>query len=189
MHLVYRLQPHEYYKYRKHLLRLDDASRYLRFGFLIKDETINQLCNKFEVNHKQHKIFVIEDENLDVIAAGHISLEGDQLELAFSVLKEHQKQGMGSSLMKRCIEWCQNRGIKGGCMVCLSTNTAIKKLAGKHGILINEGGETLADIRIPESTATSVISEVIDSNLARLDHLGKTQRKFAKMLAFPLLFK
>ncbi len=189
MHLVYRLQPYEYSKYRKHLLRLDDASRYLRFGFLIKDETIEQLCDKFESNPAQHKIFAIEDENLDVIAAGHISLEGDQLELAFSVLKEYQKQGMGSSLMKRCIEWCQNRGIKGGCMVCLSTNTAIKKLAGKHGILINQGGETLADINIPETTTVSILSEVVDSNLARLDHLGKTQRKFTKMLTFPLLFK
>ena len=95
---------------------------------------------------------------------------------------------MGDALMKRCIEWCQNRNIKGGCMVCLSTNTAIKKLAGKHGILINDGGETLADIRIPTATAGSVMHEVVESNLAKFDHLGKLQRNFAKMITFPLLF-
>jgi acyl-homoserine lactone acylase PvdQ len=67
-------------------------------------------------------------------------------------------------------------------MVCLSTNTAIKKLASKHGVLVNEGGETLANISIPASNPASVISEVIDSNLARVDHLGKVQRKFVKSL-------
>ena len=187
-HLVYRLQPHEYSRYRKHLLALDEESRYTRFGFHIQDAVIEQLCQGFEANPKEHKIFVIEDNDLDVVAAGHISLQGGETELAFSVLKEYRQQGMGDALMKRTIEWCQNRNIKGGCMVCLSTNTAIKKLAGKHGILINDGGETLADIRIPESTPSSVINEVVDSNLAKLDHLGKIQRKFAKMITFPLLF-
>ena len=188
-HLVYRLRPTEYSKYRKHLLALDEESKYTRFGFPIRDEIINQLCDKFESNPKDHKIFVIEDEDLNVIAAGHIALEGGETELAFSVLKDHRKKGMGSALMARCIEWCQNRNIKGGCMVCLSTNTAIKKLASKHGVLINEGGETLANIKIPEPTPSSVINEVVDSNLARFDHIGKIQRKFAKMITFPLLFK
>lgn len=181
-HLVYRLRPDEYPRYRKHLLSLDEQSRYTRFGVMIKDETINQLCDRFESNPREHKIFVIEDENLRVVAAGHIALEGGETELAFSVLPEYRKQGMGSSLMSRCIEWCQNRNIKGGCMVCLSTNTAIKRLASKHGVLINDGGETLANITIPEATAGSVIHEVVDSNMARVDHYSKLQRKFVKSL-------
>ena len=180
-HLVYKLQPHEYGRYRKHLLALDDTSRYTRFGVMIKDETINQLCDEFESNPKQHKLFVIEDAELRVVAAGHIALEGET-ELAFSVLKEYRQQGMGSSLMKRCIEWCQNRNIQGGCMVCLSTNTAIKKLASKHGLLINDGGETMANITIPEATVSSVLHEVVDSNMARADHIGKVQRNFVRSL-------
>jgi GNAT superfamily N-acetyltransferase len=156
---------------------------------MIKDDTINQLCEKFESNPKEHKIFVIEDDALNVIAAGHIALEGGETELAFSVLTAYRKQGMGSSLMGRILEWCQNRGIKGGCMVCLSSNLAIKKLASKHGVLINEGGETLANIEIPDSTVSSVMHEVLDSNLARFDHLGKVQRNFVKTITLPLLFK
>jgi GNAT superfamily N-acetyltransferase len=181
-YLVYRLRPNEYNRYRKHLLALDEESRYTRFGFMIKDEIIEQLCDKFETNSKEHKIFVIENEDLEVVAAGHISLEGGETELAFSVLKQYRNQGMGSSLMSRCIEWCQNRSIKGGCMVCLSSNTAIKKLASKHGLLINEGGETLANITIPQPTPASVLHEVVDSNMARVDHLGKLQRNFVKSL-------
>jgi GNAT superfamily N-acetyltransferase len=187
MHIVYRLQPSEYNRYREHLLKLDTESRYKRFGFHISDTVIDKLCDKFESDYKNHKIFVIEDEDLNVVAAGHISLDGE-VELAFSVHKLYQGQGMGSALMKRCIEWCQNRDIKHGCMVCLSTNAAIKKLAARHGILVNQGGDTLADIKIPESNPYTVYSEIVDSNLGRLDHLGKLQKKFVKMLTFPLQF-
>jgi len=187
MYLVYRLRPQEYHKYRTHLLALDEESRYTRFGYPISDELINTLCDKFENNYNDHKIFVIENENLEVIAAGHIALEGGETELAFSVLRDYRKQGMGSALMARCIEWCQNRSIKGGCMVCLSTNTAIKKLASKHGVLINDGGETLANISIPNPTPASVMHEMLESNLAVLDHLGKIQRNFANKMAFPLI--
>ena len=181
-HLVYRLQSEEYHRYRSHLLALDEESRYTRFGIMIKDETINQLCERFESNPRDHKIFVIEDEQLRVVAAGHIALEGGQTELAFSVLQEYRQQGMGSSLMKRVIEWCQNRNIKGGCMVCLSTNTAIKKLASKHGVLVNSGGETLANIAIPQATVSSMFQEVFDSNLARADHISKVQKNFIRSL-------
>lgn len=181
-HLVYRLRPEEYHRYRTHLLALDSDSRYTRFGTIIKDEVIEQLCERFETNHQQHKIFVIEDEQLRVVAAGHIALEGGETELAYSVLNEYRNRGMGSSLMTRTIEWCQNRNIKGGCMVCLSSNIAIKRLAAKHGVLINHGGETMANITIPEATMSSVIHEVVDSNMARADHMGKIQRNFVRSL-------
>ena len=182
MHSVYRLRSDEYDRYRKHLLSLDSDSRYTRFGYMIKDEVIEQLCDRFEANPRSHKIFVIENESLEVVAAGHIALEDDTTELAFSVLKEYRKQGMGDALMKRTIEWCQNRNIQGGCMICLSTNAAIKALAKKHGLLINQGGETMANIIIPEATPASVMHEIVESNMARLDHMGKVQRNFVKSL-------
>jgi GNAT superfamily N-acetyltransferase len=188
MFVVYKLIPSEYRRYNQHLKKLDNESRYLRFGYQIKDEMIDIICERFNKNPNKHKIFVIEDENLDVVGAGHISLEDDPVELAFSVLKIHQGQGMGSALMKRCIEWCQNRGIETGCMVCLSHNSAIKKLATKYGILIADTGEAQAEIKIPNSSTYSVISELTDDNLSLIDHVGKTQRKFTRMLTFPLRF-
>jgi len=150
---------------------------------------INKLCEGFEADPKNHKLFVIENENLDIVAVGHIAFRNDEMELAFSVLKEYQQQGMGSSLMKRCIEWCQNRNIHVGAMTCLSANTAIRKLASKHGVLVNDHGEVLATISIPDANAVSVMSEVVDSNMASFDHLGKLQRKFARTLGFMLRFK
>jgi GNAT superfamily N-acetyltransferase len=188
MHAVYRLMAYEYPRYRTHLLALDPESRYTRFGYPATDELINRLCDKIEANYQHHKIFAIEDEDLNIVAVGHIALEGGETELAFSVLKEHRQKGMGSALMARCIRWCQNRNIKGGSMVCLSTNTAIKQLAKKHGVIVNDGPESFANISIPEATPGSVVDEVVTSNLANFDHLGKLQRKYAKMITFPLQF-
>lgn len=187
-YLVYHLQPFEYERYRNHLLSLDSESRYLRFGYQIKDENIHKLCDTIEANPTKHQIFVIDDRDLNVLAAGHISVADSETELAFSVLREHQGQGMGSALMKRCISWCQNRGIKQGNMVCLATNTAVKKLASKHGVLVNDHGEVTADISIPDTDLTSIYEELVDANLSSFDHLGKVQRKFAKMITMPLLF-
>jgi GNAT superfamily N-acetyltransferase len=187
-HIVFELPYHEYNRYRTHLLALDNESKYLRFGYQIQEETINTLCDNFEENFHRHRVFVIENNDLDIVGAGHIGLEGRSVELAFSVLKQHQGQGMGHSLMSRVIEWCQNRGLKTGCMVCLKRNEAIKKLAKRHGILINDGGETLADIQIPDANAISIMHEAAVNNIAKFDHLGKLQRRFARMATFPLQF-
>lgn len=170
-------------------MSLDEESRYLRFGFHIKNETIESLINRWRSNPDLHKIFAIENDDLEVVAVGHISIEDGPAELAFSVLKQYQKQGMGDALMKRTVEYCQNHGIKTGCMVCLTSNNAIKKLARKHNIMVhNEAGEAVAQVEMPEPNPMSIWHEYVEDNIARLDRLGKAQRKFAKMFRFPLLF-
>lgn len=188
-HTIYKLPQHEFHRYKEHLLKLDDESKYMRFGFIIKPEIIAELCDKWSANPDQHKIFVIEDENLDIIGVAHVSLEGDTPELAFSVLKEHQRKGLGNALMKRAIEYCQNKGVKHGYMVCLSTNDKIKRLARKNDILIKtEDGDSVGDIVIPNPTPISYWHEYVEDSIGKLDHLGKTQRKFAQLFRFPLTF-
>ena len=188
-HTIYKLPANEFDRYRTHLLSLDEESRYMRFGFHIKNETINQLCEKWKLTPHLHKIFAIENDNLEVVAVAHVSLEGDTPELAFSVFKEYQKQGMGNALMKRAIEYCQNKGIKNGYMVCLPANDKIKRLARKNGVLIHtEDGDCEGDISIPSPTPISVWHEYVEDSIGKLDHLGKAQRKLAQMFKFPLHF-
>ncbi len=186
---IYKLPVTEFHRYRTHLLSLDEESRYMRFGFHIRSETINQLCEKWQLNPDKHKVFAIEDNNMEVVAVGHLSLEDTPAELAFSVFKEHQGKGMGDALMSRLVEYCQNRGIKLGCMVCLGSNDKIKHLARKHGILVKtEEGDSYGQVAIPSPTPLSIWHEYVEDNLAKLDHLGKAQRKFAQMFRFPLQF-
>lgn len=188
-HIVYRLPPSEFHRYKTHLLSLDEESRYLRFGYHIRNEQISALCKRWELSKDKNIVFAIENDDLEVVAIGHISLEDDPAELAFSVFKEYQRQGMGDSLMERVVEYCQNHGIKTGCMVCLNSNEAIKKLARKHNILVrNEQGDALAKIEMPAPNPVSLWHEAVNDSIAKIDHLGKAQRKFARMFRFPLSF-
>ena len=189
LHTIYKLPAHEFNRYRTHLLSLDEESRYMRFGFHIRDEVINQLCDKWALAPHNHKIFAIEDDNLDIVGVAHVSLEDDIPELAFSVFKEHQGKGMGDALMKRAVEYCQNKGIKHGCMVCLGVNDKIKNLARKNNVLVTtEYGDSVGEIEIPNPTPASYWKEYVEDNLGNISHLGKAQRKFAQMFRFPLLF-
>lgn len=179
---VRKVLPHEYSKYRKHLKLLDEHSKYLRFGHHIRDEMIDELCAKFEASPDNNTLFCIENDDLDFVGVGHIAFQGDEMELAFSVLKGYQHQGMGSLLMKRVIQWCRTHGNLKGCMVCLTSNAAIKHLCLKHGIHIHsEHGETMADIELDSPNITTYITEATDSNLAVMDYLGKRLTKLGSL--------
>jgi len=137
-------------------------------------------CDQFEAETEKNVLFAIENDDLDFIAIGHIAVQ-EELELAFSVLKGYQGQGMGNLLMKRAIQWCRTHNRLKGCMVCLSTNAAIKHLCLKHGIHIHsEHGETMADIELDSPNITTFLNEATDSNLAVVDYLGK---RFARPFA------
>ena len=177
---VRRVLNHEYSKYRKHLKALDGASKHLRFGYIIQDEMIDKLCDQWEADHEHNILFCIENDDLDFVAVGHIALQ-DNMELAFSVLKGYQGQGMGNHLFKCVIQWCRTHDHLKGCMVCLTSNSVIRHLCLKYGIhMTSEHGETLADIELDSPKLDTFVSEATDSNLAVMDYLGK---RFAKPLA------
>jgi len=164
---------HEYSKYSRHLKSLDSESKLLRFGHKVSDEYIDKLCNEVERDPLNHILFCIEDRNLTIIAIGHIATKGE-MELAFSVLKEHQGQGLGDKLMKRCIQYCRTHNILRGAMVCLASNDAIKHLCIKNGIRIrSEYGETMAEIELPQPQVSTYVKEQFDVNLEILDYFSK----------------
>lgn len=170
---VRRVLPHEYGKYRTHLKALDVDSKVLRFANPLSDDIIDKLCDGFEAHPDQHVLFAIENEHLDFVAIGHIALEGE-MELAFSVLKEYQGQGMGNKLMQRCIQYCRTHNKLSGCMVCLSTNSKIKHLCAKYGISMeNDHGETSADIKLPAPTPSTYFDEAAATNLGAFDYMTK----------------
>lgn len=165
--------PNEYKKYREHLLKLDMESRTLRFAHPATDDAINSLCDRFESHPLDHVLFAIEDANLDFVAVGHVALEGE-MELAFSVLKECQGQGMGDALMKRILQHCRTTNHLKGHMVCLPHNQAIKHLCTKHGIKIHtEYGETEGDVELPAANVSTFIDEATSRNLGAFDFMAK----------------
>lgn len=173
MHVVRRVLAHEYDKYRQHLVSLDADSRVLRFGYPVKDEIIDILCQGFAADPDHHVLFCVENHRLEFVAMGHIAL-GDSMELAFSVLKPYQGQGMGSGLIRRCIQWCRTHNVLEGEMVCLSHNRAIRHLCVKHGIHTSSSqGETQAQIRLDPAGVDTYMEQAIDQNTAIFDWLSK----------------
>ncbi|MEI6420640.1 MAG: GNAT family N-acetyltransferase [Lentisphaerota bacterium] len=173
MFTVRRLLIQEYPKYRTHLKALDKDSKLLRFGHRVSDEVIDHLCDGIEKDTIHHILFCIENKDLDIVAVGHIATR-DGMELAFSVFKEYQGQGLGSKLMKRCIQYCRTHGILKGCMVCLSSNSVIKHLCLKNGIHIHtEYGETMADLELDRPDVSTYVTEQYSSNLAMFDYMNK----------------
>jgi GNAT superfamily N-acetyltransferase len=172
-YVVRRVKNSEYDKYRVHLLSLDAANRYLRFGFTVRDEVLNKLCDDWQADQANHILFCIENGNLDFVAVGHIALS-DTMELAFSVLMDSQGTGMGNALIKRTIQWCRVNNRLTGCMVCLSHNRAIRHLCNKHGIQVtNSQGESEANIILDSPDMITFVSEVADSNIETFDYLVK----------------
>lgn len=173
MHTVRRVLPHEYSKYCTHLKSLDYESKILRFGYAVKDEVIDGMCDSFEYNQDHHILFCIENSQLDFVGVGHIAL-GNEMELAFSVLKEYQGQRIGGALMQRCIQWCRTHNILNGTMVCLSSNKVIRRLCSKHGItMTNDHGETSAEIHLPPADVGTYMAEALDHNAAVLSWITK----------------
>jgi GNAT superfamily N-acetyltransferase len=165
--------PSEYHKYRTHLKALDQESRTLRFANPYSDYLIDQFCDGVEANHKEHVLFAIEDNELNFIAIGHICL-AKPMELAFSVLKEYQGQGLGGKLLSRCVQWCRTHNILEGTMVCLPHNSAMRHLCRKHKIEVTiECGEALADIKLPSAEVSTYLHETLDNNLGILDYWRK----------------
>jgi GNAT superfamily N-acetyltransferase len=176
------MMPMEFHKLKTHLKALDADSRILRFGHQVTDEIIDTLCDGFKKQYYQHTFFVIEDEDLQFLAVGHVATEHN-MELAFSVLKTHQGKGMGDALMRRCIQHCRIIGRLKGYMVCLTTNAAIRHLCRKNGIkLTSEMGETLADIELDHPDVQTYIKESIDINLGAWNYVRKWfSRPFARL--------
>jgi GNAT superfamily N-acetyltransferase len=188
---VYQLAAGEYYRYRQHLLKLDTESRSMRFGTVLSDGAIDKLCDTFQHDPDLHKIFVIENDELEVVGAGHIALVKDNMELAFSVLTQYRAAGMGSALLKRCLLWCQAHNIKTGYMVCLTSNAPMRKLALKHGLTVSKQSswESEALVTLPSADIYTHISDTVSSNIANWDHSAKVSRKFARLALKSLTFQ
>jgi RimJ/RimL family protein N-acetyltransferase len=186
---IRQISKHELDKYETHLIRLSDDSRRLRFTYPASDEAISKFIATVRDNYDKHKIFTVEDDTLNIVGVAHISLQEELMELAFSVNDNMQGQGLGTELIKYSINWCRNRSISKGYMVCLSTNSKMKKLAVKCGMkLQTEYGETTAAIELDAPTPLTYTTELMTSNLAMYDHIVKTTRKLATDSIQSLIF-
>lgn len=166
-----------------HLLRLDHESRSSRFCSPVNNDTIINYVDKIDF---KNGIFGIFNENLDIIGLGECVFfkEKDKLtaEVAFTVQKEYQGNGLGNKLMKRVVQYANSRDVHELKMYCIRTNKAILHLAQKYNLVPQyEGTEISGVVKTPNVLPfISNMNEQFEDNIATFELAITFQQKFMK---------
>lgn len=149
---IRRLWPTETDKFRDHLLRLDKASRRLRFAHAVSDAFVEDYASRMTEYGSLVYGHVVDGK---VRGAAELRRLGDgwgeEAEAAFSVEKAYQDNGVGSDLMGRVVRAARNRRVRRLYMSCLAENAKMQVIAKKHeAVLRFEYGEVIGEI-LPET--------------------------------------
>lgn len=161
---IRKLWPMEADKFRDHLLRLDKASRRMRFAHGVSDHFIEDYAARMA---EMGAIVYAYFEGEEVRAAAELKKLGDtwgrEAEAAFSVEQPLQDQGIGTELMGRVIRAARNRGVQHLCINCLAQNGKMRAIALKYDAELRfEYGEVVGDI-VPEGpNYFSLLAEAVE---------------------------
>lgn len=167
--------------YGKHLKNLTPEDRYTRFCFNIRDEGIDSLILNILYNTDNHYLFTATLGD-DILGFGHLAREGDDWELAVSVNKEHQGQGVADQLMSFMIDWGKTHGIHAVFMHCITQNTKIQHLARKHGLrtVERDGSEVTSKVELPSATAIDYTTQFLHEQQDILEQIVDLQKRMIK---------
>jgi GNAT superfamily N-acetyltransferase len=182
---VRKLLPTEWESFRDHLLRLDTASRRMRFAHAVSDSFIEDYASR--MSEMGSIVFALIDHG-QVRAAAELRKLGDtwgrEAEAAFSVEKTFQDKGIGSELMGRVIRAARNRGVQLLYMSCLAENGKMQAIARKfEADLRFEYGEVVGEI-VPESpNYFSVLTEAMEDRVGYMLAVLDLQARLAAKAA------
>ena len=179
---IRKIWPSEADKFGAHLLRLDTASRRMRFAHGVSDGFIEDYASRMsDMGSVVYGYFV----NAEVHAAAELRKLGDSwapdAEAAFSVETSFQDQGLGSELMGRVIRAARNRGVQRLYMSCLAENSKMQAIARKYEADLRfEYGEVIGEIVPVEPNYFSILQEAVEDRvgymMAVLDLQGRLSR-------------
>lgn len=164
-----------------HLLGLDPADRYLRFGYAASDEHIQAYVDGLDF--VRDEIFGIYNRQLELIAVAHLAYPSKQsfescAEFGVSVLKTARGRGFGARLFDRAAMHARNDGISQMFIHALSENSAMLKIARSAGAIVQrDGSETEAYLLLPVATLDSRMTEIVQERMAQADYRLKAQAK------------
>jgi GNAT superfamily N-acetyltransferase len=163
----------------RHLLALEPADRYLRFGYAAGDEQIRRYVDG--LNFDRDDIFGIYNRKLDLIAMAHLARTDVPdhrrcAEFGVSVIRKSRGKGYGSRLFERAAMHARNEGIALLFIHALSENTVMLRIATRAGARVErDGSESEAYLVLPEATFDSRITEIVEEHVAQADYHFKAQ--------------
>jgi len=180
--IIRKLWPNEVDKFREHLLRLDKASRRLRFAHGVSDAFIEDYAARMgELGSVVYGYF----DGEEVRAAAELKKLGDawgrEAEAAFSVEQPLQEQGIGSELMGKVIRAARNRGVQHLCVSCLAENEKMRAIARKYEAELRfEYGEVVGEIVPDGPNYFSLLAEAVDDRFGYMMAVLDLQRRVVK---------
>lgn len=162
---VYRkLLPTERHRYCEHLLRLDRADRYARFVGTVSDQVIERHCAGIDWGRTIVVGCFLQGELRGAVELCTDRLIWpDQAELAVSVEKPLQEQGVGTALVRRALTIAGNRRIDRVHMICLADNRRMRAVSRRFGGRMElDGGELSVAFDLPPPNQFSLALEAFE---------------------------
>ncbi|WP_265289783.1 GNAT family N-acetyltransferase [Verminephrobacter eiseniae] len=171
-----------------HLLQLEPADRYLRFGYAASDEQVRRYVE--QLDFERDEIFGIYDHRLELIAMAHLAFSGQPehrhcAEFGVSVLPSARGRGLGTQLFGRAVMHARNEGVRMVFIHALSDNQAMLKIARNAGASVRrDGAQSEAYLQLPPASLDTRMAEIVEQQFAEFDYQYKTQAKqFSDFLA------
>lgn len=151
--------------FRAHLLRLDPESRRLRFCAAASDDAVSAYAGRTDWS-KTIVVGAFEEGTLrgvcEIIPSGT-----GWAEAALSVEKEHQKHGVGRTLLRKALARASNRGLDKLRLDALPENLKMRRLAsGFPHEAHSEDGCVEFDLPAAPANPATIADEAMDEALA-----------------------
>lgn len=173
--------------YSRHLKNLTDEDKISRFGYNVSNYNIDQLILSMVYHPKDHELWYVKIDDIRV-GWGHMAKNSDDSwELAVSVEKEYQRQGIGDALMAEMLAWAKFHHIPKVFMHCIEDNKVIQHLAKKHELETRERspGERTAAIDIPEPGFIESQTQLLKEQAEIVSEINKLRGKLASLWLSP----
>ena len=184
--LVYRkLWEHDLPRFYAHLCRLDPADRRARFTRKLDQAAIRRYVDGLDW-HRLILIGAFKDCMLRGVAELHLGSGHDlhRAELAFSIERPLQQQGLASGLMERALMAARNRGVRQISLWCLADNRGMRRVAGKFGAAIQlDRSEASGELRPLPANPATLIAEAIEDGRDYLERVATLGRRCRHQLA------
>ncbi len=166
-----------------HLLALDDADRYLRFGRVVNDPQITDYVEKIDFDLDE--VYGVFNRKLDLIAMAHLAhlpqteTRPRFAEFGVSVSNSARGRGVGKQLFDLAVLRARNRGVDTLVTHALAGNAAMLHIVRAAGATIeSDGHDATALLRLPPQDLASHLGAMAQEHVAELDFNVKRHAHF-----------
>lgn len=177
--------------YSRHLKALTPDDKVSRFGYPASDHSIDQLVLNMCYHPQDHELWYARDDG-ERVGWGHMAKNDDgSWELAVSVQKDFQRQGIGNQLITEMLAWAKFHHITEVYMHCIEDNRVIQHLANKNELRTRSrgDGERTASIEVPNPTVFEANAQLFKEQKEIFDEFGKLRNRLTKLWSTPILPK